>query len=136
MRKSILFAAICGLMSSAAFAESPAPWPREPHPGDFGSARAVKSAPVTPSWTADSQSYEAWKALPAAHDAGGQHPTSQAELDAQRRAHQNYRIIRHSQIVEAGFCNAPMLPPEYAAFCWGAKNGANPTGGAIGGGDN
>lgn len=46
------------------------------------------------------------------------------------------RSIRHSQIVEAGFCNAPMLPPEYAAFCWGALNNANQTGGPIGAGIN
>lgn len=135
--KTILTATFVALMSSAAFAEQPAAWPREPIPGDHGYARAVKTAPAAgPSWTADSQSYANWKQLPAASDAGGQFPTPQAELDAQRLRHRAYRIQRHSAIVEAGFCNAAALPVEYVAFCWGALYGPNPSGGPVGAGIN
>ena len=136
--KTILTATFVALMSSAAFAEQPAAWPRHQALSAEGTGGSpAKTAPAAgPSWTADSQSYANWKQLPAASDAGGQFPTPQAELDAQRLRHRAYRIQRHSAIVEAGFCNAAALPVEYGAFCWGALHGANPSGGPVGAGIN
>jgi hypothetical protein len=124
-------------LASPALAEQPAAWPRDHQISGTDHGRAVNAPAATaPSWTADSQSYANWRALPAALDAGGQFPTPQAELDAQRLRHRAYRMRRHSEIVEAGFCNAAHLPPEYAAFCWGALQNANQSGGPIGAGIN
>lgn len=137
--KELITASILALtVATPALAESPTPWPRHyviSGEGTGGSPAKAATTPA-PSWTADAQSYANWKALPAAHDAGGQSPTPQAELDAQRKRHQAYRLARHAEIVDAGFCNAPVLPPEYAAFCWGALNNANQSGGPIGAGIN
>lgn len=46
--------------------------------------------------------------------------------------HKDYRLRRHARILEAGFCNAAILPVEYSTFCWNAIRGPNPTGGQVG----
>lgn len=136
--KKLITASILAIgLATPALAEQPTPWPRDHKIGGQDRGQVVKAPAATaPSWTADFQSYANWRALPAASDAGGQFPTPQAELDAQRLRHRAYRMQRHSAIVEAGFCNAAALPVEYGAFCWGALHGPNPSGGPVGSGIN
>ncbi len=137
MNKLIAASILTLAVAYPALAESPTAWPRDHKISGQDHGQAVKAPAATaPSWTADHQSYANWRQLPAASDAGGQFPTPQAELDAQRLRYREYRMQRHSAIVEAGFCNAAALPVEYGAFCWGALHGANPTGGPVGSGIN
>jgi hypothetical protein len=94
------------LFAGAANAESPTAWPRYPHQGIESQvpyrAPAKAAATVAPSWTADSQSYANWRLLPAANDAGGQFPTSAADLDKQQRSYRAYWLARHRELTASG----------------------------------
>jgi hypothetical protein len=133
MRKSILIAIAAGLVSSAAFAESPTPWPRYPHQGIENQAPGVAykgaPAPVVNAWTADSASFADWKTLPAAFDQG--QPTITAkELDAQQRQYRAYWLARHRELTATGEW-ADVLPVRIAE-----KVNAKAFGSPVMGGDN
>jgi hypothetical protein len=93
------------LFAGVANAEAPTAWPRYPHQGiesqapNYAPAKA--SAVVAPSWTADSQSFANWNALPTTFDKG--QPTATAkELDAQQREYRAYWLARHRELTAGG----------------------------------
>lgn len=88
-------------------AESPAAWPRNvditaAYPGSFVGGAPRVAAPARNAWTDAFVPYADWKALPTAHDAGGQHQTPQAELDAQLRVYRYYWARRNAEIFRDG----------------------------------
>lgn len=104
MNKLITASIIAISLASPALAESPAAWPREPIAGNYGTARAVRTAPAATvnAWTDDFATFSDWKALPAGADAGGQHATPVAELDAQQRQYRAYWMARHQELTANG----------------------------------
>lgn len=137
MKKRILLFSVLASLSTSAMADD-AYWPRNPVPGadNNGGARAVAPA-AKPSST----SYQAWRDLfPIAHDAQPGRLTAE-ELKAQLQANKAHRQALVARLHAEGRCNAPILPVEFAAVCWG-ENGANsasqtsgPIGASIGGSD-
>lgn len=104
--KKLITASILALgLASPALAESPTPWPRYPHQGLESQAPArgpVRAAPSAYSpWTDAFVPYGSSRAATGA-DAGGQHPTSQADLDAQTRAHRVYWEQRNEELFATG----------------------------------
>ena len=112
MNKLITASILAIGLASPALAESPAAWPREPIAGEFGTARAVRTAPAATvnAWTDDFATFSDWRALPAGADAGGQHATPVAELDAQQRQYRSYWLARNRELVTEDGVFAPVLP--------------------------
>jgi hypothetical protein len=108
MRK-LMLSFVIALSSSAAFAEESA-WPRTISIyGIDGSGQPVAAVPAVKApaatvnaWTADFASFSDWRALPVGADAGGQHATPVAELDAQQRAYRAYWLRRHRELTAGG----------------------------------
>jgi hypothetical protein len=128
------------LFAGAANAESPTAWPRYPHQGIESQAPyhapAKASAVVAPSWTADSQSFANWNALPTTFDKG--QPTITAkELDAQVARHREYWLARHRELTANGEW-ADVLPVRIAERQNRDSLGAYkpPFGSPVMGGDN
>lgn len=96
-------------------AEQPAAWPRSNSVyglDDWRSGPAVKTpaAPAVNAWTAPFASFTAWKALPAGHDAGGQHGPDPEALDAQVRGYRDYWRRRNAELIDRNGDLAPVLP--------------------------
>jgi hypothetical protein len=142
MRKSILIAIAAGLVSSAAFAESPTPWPRYPHQGIENQAPGVAykgaPAPGVNAWTAPFAPYADWRAIPAAHDAHTvSYGVTAKQLDAQQREYRKYWLARHRELTATGEW-ADVLPVRIAEKLNRDSLGAYkpPFGSPVMGGDN
>jgi len=87
-------------------------WPRNPIPGadNNGGARAIKApAAAYNAWSDDFVPFGSSAAATSA-DKGGQHPTSQAELDAAYRAHMAYWRATNAALITPAGTLAPVLP--------------------------